>query len=65
MTYKKIAATIMMMSFIVLIHVIVWQFSNVILGIQISLLQLYFISIILELFSKLVSFISRKVLESF
>jgi uncharacterized membrane protein YesL len=65
MTHKKIAATIMMMSFIVLIHVIVWQFSNVILGIQISLLQLYFISIILELFSKLVSFISRKVLESF
>lgn len=64
MIYKKLAAMVMMLSFTVLIYVIVWKFSNVVLGINITLLQIIFINILLELFSQLYSFISRKVLES-
>jgi hypothetical protein len=65
MNYKKLGAIVMMLCIMLLLHVIIWRISIDILHIQISLLEIIFINILLELFGKGYRFISRKVLELF
>lgn len=68
MNYRRLAAlgaAVMMYCILILYYVFIWRLCVDILHIEISIWEIIFINILLELFTKVYRFISRKVLESF